>query len=821
MKWVCVHGHFYQPPRENPWLEVVEPQPSARPYPDWNVRITAECYRPNAAARIVDGQGRIVRIVDNYARISFDVGPTLLAWLEREAPDVHAAMVEADRQSRERFSGHGSAMAQAYNHLIMPLANRRDKVTQVRWGIADFKHRFGHAPESMWLPEAAVDVETLEVLAEHDIGFTVLAPYQAARWRPIGTGGEAWQRGAVDTSRVYRCRLPSGKSIDLFFYDGAASQAIAFERLLVDGNSLAARLAAGGSPGGLSHVATDGETYGHHHRYGDMALAWALTRIESGAHDTMLTNYGEFRERFPAAWEVEIAQPTSWSCAHGVERWKSNCGCNTGGGRGWNQEWRKPLRESLDWLRDRSVEVFEQHGGSFVDAWVARDAYIDVVLRRTPETIDRFLAEHLAAGPDADAETRRRALELLELQRNAMLMYTSCGWFFDDLGGIETLQILQYAARVCELARLVGGGDLEPGFVDRLAAARSNVPENGDGRHVWERFVIPARVGLPEVVAHVLVRELIDPVPGAAPPSAQQALPGVENSGNGDHAVFCYDVDFVERHARRAGKARLVAGTVDVRSRLTEERSRLQFAGLHLGEHHLIGGVAPARPEAEWKQINATLAQAFATADMIAAQRVIDRSFPDSTVSLASLRGVDRTRLVQRILAEPLEAMDDALARIYDEYAPLIRWLKSRDLAVPEAFHLAAEYTLQSRLMRNLTSPEPSFPELLAQIGEAAQVEVNLDTPDIAYAAGGSLRGVVDRLVARPDDVATLEEAARAAEVAARMRSPVDLWHAQNACFRLVVDRYKKWRDAPDADSRTKARWLAQLATALRLAVPS
>ena len=834
-RWVCVHGHFYQPPRENPWLEVVEPQPSARPYPDWNARITAECYRPNAAARIVDGAGRIVRIVDNYERMSFNVGPTLMTWLEREAPDVHAEVVAADHKSRVRFGGHGSAMAQAYNHVIMPLANRRDKVTQVRWGAADFRHRFGRAPEGMWLPECAVDIETLEVLADEGIAFTVLAPAQAARWRPLEPAGDAaWQTGSIDPGRVYRARLPSGRALDLFFYDGPTSQAVAFERLLTDGGALAARLLAAGKDGALSHIATDGETYGHHHRYGDMALAWALHTIESGEKGARLTNYGEFRARFPAAWEVEIVAPSAWSCAHGVDRWRADCGCNTGGGPGWRQGWRAPLRAALDWLRDRAAAAFERGGSIFRDPWAARDDYIAIVLERTAPVIDAFLSRHLAVP--ADDRVRRRALELLEQQRNAMLMYTSCGWFFDDLAGIETIQVLQYAARVCELtARAVEEHDLEPELLDRLAAARSNRTDEGDGRQVWARHVVPARVGLSEIVAHVAVSALVDPAaaadPGAPPdvvyptpipgvsPTPPAVTPAIDASS--DPAVFCYDVAFLERMERRAGKARLVAGVVEVRSRLTLEAATLCFAGLHLGEHNLVGGVRARLPDADWHRITNALGAAFATADLLAAQRALDRSFPEATVSLGSLRGRDRDRrVVQRILAEPLGAVNSALARVYDEYAPLMRWLRNHHLPVPEAFHTAAEYTLRRRLLRNLTSPAPSFAEVVAQIGEAGQVEVTLDTPEVAYAAGLALAGLVDRLVAHPDDVATLEAAARAAEVASRMRSPVDLWFAQNRGIRLVETHLAAWRAAGDPASTAKARWLTQLAAALRLATP-
>jgi alpha-amylase/alpha-mannosidase (GH57 family) len=477
-KWVCIHGHFYQPPRENPWLEAIEPQPSAHPYHDWNDRITAECYRPNTAARVVDGHGSIIQIVDNYQRMSFNFGPTLLSWLEKHAPDVHAAVVDADRASRDRFDGHGSAMAQAYNHMIMPLASPRDRVTQVRWGIADFKARFRRPPEGMWLPECAVDTPSLEVLAAEGILFAVLAPHQAKSWRP--PGGE-WRTTAVDPGRAYKYKLPSGRSIDLFFYDGQTAQAVAFERLLSDGHQIIARMTgrppAEGPEPTLCHIATDGETYGHHHRYGDMALAWALSQVEQGWNGTRLTNYAEFRVKVPATWEVKIHENSSWSCAHGISRWREDCGCNSGGHPGWNQKWRRPLRDALDWLRDQAAAALDSVGGMlFKDPWAARDAYIDVLLGGD-EARDAFLAKH--ASHALSAEERVRALSLMEMARHAMLMFTSCGWFFDELSGIETVQCMQYAARAAELIESVGGDAVEPERPERDGDRRCIRQERG------------------------------------------------------------------------------------------------------------------------------------------------------------------------------------------------------------------------------------------------------------------------------------------------------------------------------------------------------
>ncbi len=453
-------------------------QDSASPFHDWNERVTAECYAPNAYARFMDREGHIERIVSNYSRISFNVGPTLLSWLKEKMPEIHQAIVDADHESRERFSGHGSALAQGYNHLIMPLANLRDKQTQVRWGIADFESRFGRTPEGMWLPECAVDNESLDVLAEFGIKFTILAPAQASRVRDMNGG--AWQDvngRQVDPSRPYLVKLPSGRSIVVFFYDGPIARAVAFEHLLENGERFANRLL--GAFNGernweqLVHIATDGESYGHHFRYGDMALAYALHSIRAG-NQARLTIYGEYLEKNPPTREVEVVQSSAWSCEHGVERWWRDCGCNSGGHPGWNQQWRQPLRAALDWLRDQLALRYESRAGEFLkDPWEARNDYIHVILNRSPENIDGFFQRH--ATRELKGAAQVSALRLLEMQRHALLICTSCGWFFDELSGLETVQVIQYAARAIQLANELFGEDLEAGFLKLLEAAKSNL----------------------------------------------------------------------------------------------------------------------------------------------------------------------------------------------------------------------------------------------------------------------------------------------------------------------------------------------------------
>jgi alpha-amylase/alpha-mannosidase (GH57 family) len=493
-KYICLHGHFYQPPRENPWTGKIDRQPSAAPFHDWNQRITDECYRANAQSRILDSQGHVERVVNNYSLMSFNFGPTLLSWMMVEAPDVYQSIIQADKFSCSRFSGHGSAMAQSYNHIIMPLANSRDKRTQVIWGVKDFQRHFGRMPEGMWLSETAVDYETLELMAEHKIKFMVLAPWQARdvkgrwSWRWRSAGG-----GRVDTGCAYECRLPSGNKINIFFYDGAIASDVAFGGLLKNGDVFAKRLKdafrAGARGGQLVHIATDGETYGHHHKFGNMALSYCFYRLEHDA-DVIVTNYGEFLEKNPPRSLVRINENTSWSCSHGVERWRSNCGCRLDTSIPPRQEWRYPLREALDWLRDQMTVIFEETTKDyFTDPWLLRNEYINVVWNHTrTEALNLF-----------NRHSRKRILQdqldlliaAYDMQYYAMLMYTSCGWFFDDVSRIETRQILQYACRAIELARKLSVKNLESDFLRRLEKAVSHEPGMRNGKHIYYHFIKP------------------------------------------------------------------------------------------------------------------------------------------------------------------------------------------------------------------------------------------------------------------------------------------------------------------------------------------
>jgi len=510
--FLCIHGHFYQPPRENPWLDTVLCEPSAAPYHDWNRRITRECYGPNAAARLPGSEGGIRSLVNNYEYMSFNFGPTLLTWLSRYDPWVYERILEADRKSIERYRGHGNAMAQVYNHIIMPLASRRDKRTEIIWGIRDFQYRFGRMPEGMWLAETAVDNETLNLMAEEGIRFTILSPDQSMAVRPLlSKTHRHWKHpgpGLLDTTIPYRV-FPDGGSgsfIDVFFYNGMVSRGVAYQKLLTSGERFLSSIRDAANNGRrgprLITVATDGESYGHHSKFGDMALAWLFKSLDASAGMTAI-NPGSFLERFPPEWEAKIREGSAWSCAHGVERWRSDCGCNVSATPGWNQAWRTPLRVGLERLSTSLGEIFEARGNVvFKDPWSARDDYIQLLVDPSAEGRRSFMAKHLRAEMGAAAV--EDAMRLLESQRMSLYMFTSCGWFFDDISGLEAAQVMLYAARGIDLVGGWAEEDLEARLKEELSRAHSNIPGVGTGADVYEKSLKGARMGPPRLAAHLV-----------------------------------------------------------------------------------------------------------------------------------------------------------------------------------------------------------------------------------------------------------------------------------------------------------------------------
>jgi alpha-amylase/alpha-mannosidase (GH57 family) len=764
-KYVCIHGHFYQPPRENPWLNEVELQDSAYPYHDWNERVTEECYAPNTASRILDSEDRIVDIVNLYSRISFNFGPTLLSWLDRHRPDIHEAIIEADRVSRERHRGHGSAMAQVYNHMIMPLATRRDKVTQTFWGIRDFQHRFGRDPEGMWLPETAVDLESLEVLAEQGIGFTILAPRQARKIRKLSYS--SWidvNGGTIDPTRPYLCRLPSGKEISLFFYDGPVSQEIAFGGLLSDGKGFARRLlgaVADDKKGpALLHVATDGETYGHHHRGGDMALAYCLNHIESNGLAT-LTNYGEYLEMHPPAHEVVIHENSSWSCVHGVERWRRHCGCHTGGRPGWTQSWREALREAMDWLSGELALYYEREGaGCFRDPWKARDSFIDILHRRDGEEVDPFM-ERVGAG-EVSREKKARALKLLEMQKNAQLIFTSCGWFFDDISGIETVQVMRYAAQAIQYLEELGGPALESKFLKILEKAPGNVAATG--ADVYLAQVRPA------VVDHYRV-------------AANYGISSLFNAHSQEGRIHCYSCTGNDFQRLDAGRVRLVTGKMKVVSDRTLDEEVLSFAVLHLGDQNIHCGVRKFDGDEAFGEMKEQLTDDFNKGDVTSVLRQIDWHFMPHTYSLFHLFKDEQRKVVSEVLQITYEEIDASYRQVEENNYPLMNFLTSMGIPLPRPLKVAAEYIANRDLRAVVVSPEFDGEKLSVIINDIKRWSLAVDREMAAFAADATLTSLMEQVGEEETSLTVMETVRTIIERLREIDVDLNLWKAQNYYF--------------------------------------
>ena len=777
-RFICIHGHFYQPPRENPWLETVETQDSAAPYHDWNERICAECYAPNGAARIQNNCNQITRIVNNYARMSFNFGPTLLSWLKENAQRTYRMILDGERRSRKSYGGHSSAMAQVYNHIIMPLANTRDRVTQIRWGIADYRRHYGAPPEGMWLAETAADSESLELMARHGVKFTLLSPSQCARVRPLRDGepqeDAAWTDtpgSSVETTHPYRVRFQSGLSIAVFFYNGAASRAIAFEGLLDSGENFAARLKAGFSDNPqaqLVHVATDGESYGHHHKHGEMALAYALRMLERD-RAVKLTNYGKFLDQFPPEYEAQIVEDSSWSCAHGVERWRSNCGCNDG--RPFNQLWRAPLRQALDELRDSIASLTEQEGKTlFKDVWAARNAYIDVLLDRGADRVDRFFLSH-ATHPLSEDE-RVRALELMEMQRHAQLMYTSCGWFFDDIGGIETVQIIAYAARVLQLAKQVFGQPadaLEPAFLRRMAEAKSNEARFGDGAQIYKRCVDTMELGLEQVAAHY-------------------AISSVFSSFADQTDLFCYRVRRISYAIHTSGRGRLAIGRAHIVSTITGHQQSFSFAVLHFGDQNITAAVKPYT-DADAAAFDAFAAQAeehVQRARFPEVIRLLDREYGHVDYSLTSLFTDEQRRIVELILNSTLWDIENSLTTIYEDHASLLHYLSQAGLPKPPALTLAAGFAINAGLRRALETDPIDIAQMRSFLTLAKADQVPLETATLSYIADQRMKRAMVELQLSAGSLEMLDRALTLARNLVELPIELNLWQAQNLWYEIL-----------------------------------
>ncbi len=797
--YLTIHGHFYQPPRENPWLEAIEVQDSAAPYHDWNERITKECYGPNSASRIVDNRNRIIDIVNDYKLMSFNFGPTLLSWMEHFAPLTYERILKADIESVHEHSGHGNAMAQVYNHIIMPLANENDKQTQVKWGIRDFEYRFGRKPEGMWLAETAADDDTLRVLVENGIKFTVLSPYQADKFRE--NGADEWRDvswGNIDPARPYRYYIESqpDKYIDLFFYDGAISRSVAFDNLLLDGNKFNKRLMEGVSDcrdyAQLVNIATDGESYGHHTKFGDMALSYVL-KIKAEDSGFQITNYGEFLEKFPPKCEVKIKQPSSWSCSHGVGRWKEDCGCSTGGKPGWNQKWRRPLRNAFDYLRDELAKVFEEHGAKYFNAnpWDVRNRYIDVVLNRKETNVLRFQRENFK--PELSDIERVRAMELLEIQRQTMLMYTSCGWFFTELSGIETVQIMKYAARAMQLACRFTDKDFESNFLNILAEAKSNIPEYGTGKDIYERWVKPSVVTVKQLTCLWAVSSLYEDF-------------------EDEEEVYCYTVNRLGYKRVQCGAMTLVTGHIHVKSKTTLEKKDIMFALVQYAGGDFHCAIKEFSDDAEFNKIKTNLTRTFLSNSLTETIRALDEYFGKEYFTLKDIFIKERREIIKILLKDKLSKFADYYRQIYLDGRGTIFQLQALGMNIPNEFKLAAEYTLSQKFNELVSENHELFQDNSMQmerdiLAEAKMLGITLDKSLSNEIYSRKLIRNINRLINSFEK----QQADVIMEIFSEIEQlelEIDLKEAQNMYFNKV---YTRIIDVLDAPTQTRDKKFIQL----------
>jgi len=735
-KHLIIHGHFYQPPRENPWTEQIERQEGTSPHHDWNDRIANECYLPNALSRRLDDWGRITKLVNNYEWISFNFGPTLLSWLEENFHEVYSRILEADTASAKRLAGHGNAIAQCYNHIIMPLASRRDQETQIRWGIYDFERRFGRKSEGIWLSETAINALTLEILTGFGLRFIVLSPHQALRVRPLDESS-LWKdvsKGTIPTGFPYRCFAPAARGkrdvkrfIDVFFYDASLSQDISFNHLLINGDGLAGAIELAYPRGGndLVVIATDGEVYGHHEPFADMALSY-LVDSAGPRRGLAMTNFGAYLDAHQPRFEVELkggpnGEGTAWSCFHGVGRWKEDCGDSTGGQPGWNQKWRAPLRAGLNSLADALAARYEKEApGLFKDPWQARDDYIGVIEERTVETASAFVASH-ASRALSSAETAR-ALALLESQRNAQLMFTSCGWFFSDISGIETVQSLRYAARAIELAGTDHWLSLEKRLLTSLKGAISNVPGKGTGANIYNSTVKTSILGRPCLVALFAIASHL---------SGKDEIADIY--GNPIRVLS----EIVRHILARGAEDHVKIGALEITSRYTLEAAVYEYLLYIEDEASFVCYVREHRSEEEFRAMVERVAKLAESGLIDEIRPAASEYFGARRFTIRDFLAEDRERILRRFAAKRLEGIEARFGEIYDESKHLLLLLKEANVPAPQNLVIPAQTHLTKKLVREVghweRSLNPSGLEGIRRIvSEAAIFGVPLDKSSAA-----------------------------------------------------------------------------------------
>lgn len=795
-KYLTIHGHFYQPPRENPWIEEVEMQESAAPEHDWNEKISAQCYAPNAVSRMVNSANQIIEISNNYQYISYNFGPTLLSWMEKHDPYAYERIIQADINSREMYNGHGCAIAQVYNHIIMPLANRNDKVTQTLWGLKDFQKRFGRNSEGIWLAETAVDAQTLEVLIECGVKYTILSPYQAKCINKIGEHN--WQDvswGTIDPSRPYRYFVEGSskqKYIDLFFYDGSISKSVAFDKLLEDGKKFAHRLSQGyvesRNADQIINIATDGESYGHHTKFGDMALAY-IVRLGAREMGFEITNYAHYLETHPPIYEVDIKPVSAWSCAHGVGRWMEDCGCSTGAQAHWNQKWRKPLRQALDYLRDELINLCSVEGTKYYnDFWQARNNYIDVILDRSEDNINKYLKEN--CKKQLSSQEKIKAIKLMEIQRFAQLMYTSCGWFFADISGIETVQIMKYAARAMELAQEFRKTNYEKTFLSVLQKAKSNIVQFGSGKDIYNAWVKPCAIGFEEIVAQDAIETIFN------------------NSYSKDkiHDLYCYSIKKSFYKEYKKAQNNLYFGKVGIKSNITLEKKDFTFVIVQTKDYEIYCSVKDFTCIEDFNLEKKEIQKAFNGSQLDETLKTIKTYYENKIYTLVDIPIDRRKNILENLIISKLKEISKTYNAMYDNLLNPITYLNDLGMDIPEGFRVCAKYTLLTNLEKELLVmddyKDKDKLDRLEKIKHLAdKFHIKLTTPKVQEVLSKKL---IDLLLNLKDKLTmqNAQELLQLFELLEKLQIEIKIQNAQNIFYSLVCEDFegliKRVKKIPD-----------------------
>lgn len=718
-KYLIIHGHFYQPPRENPWTEEVGRQPSAEPYHNWNERITAECYNSNLDAMVLDNTRNVLDVINNFQSISFNFGPTILSWMKKNATETYTRVLNSNKNN---------AIAQVYNHIIMPLATRRDMKTEVLWGIKDFEYRYGRKPKGMWLPETAVSNDTLEVLAESGIAFTILAPYQISRIRK--TNGTKWE-DIEDTNKasgLYLIRLKNGKSIKIITYDAPISRKVSFEGLLHSGDELLQEIIRRYDETGknILVIATDGETYGHHHRFGEMALAYVIHQIGL-QNDIEIINMEQYLTMNEPEYEAELKENTSWSCIHGIERWRGDCGCSTGGKPEWNQKWRKPLREALNRLKKQIDEIFEKEGKKYLqDVWKARDEYIDVILTRGEEGINNFIDRN-----GIESEKKVDFLKLMEMERNGLLMFTSCGWFFSDVSGIETVQILKYAAKAIELARNFTNINIEEGFLEKLEAAKSNKREEENGAVIYKRYVKPLSLNHKKILCHYGIFKILN---------------------KPHNKLFSFNIDEIDKKESTLGDTSLFMSHSIVTSSITEEEKDLAMVALSLGG--IDFRISIKEYGTYFDKLKDEIIKRFEEPNMTEVTRLLDKNFGENYYTLKALLPDVKEDVLQILSEDVIQRFENTYDDVYEENKGMMEYIKKIGGNLPDGFLIAARYDLNTKLKEAslLLDEEDGLNKIVTIKKEAKKWHIQLDEKSVLRRLSRYFNKIIIEFIEMPQE---------------------------------------------------------------------